>query len=90
MLYGFPLIRKSKRLPKSPNTVVTLHWSELRYMARLAAREVINISIPPRIEPINKISIYLAKKRVPILINKEMKQKESSFSLIKLAHISKG
>lgn len=63
MLHGFPLIRKSKRLPKSPNTVVTLHWSELRYMALLAAREVINISIPPRIEPINKISIYLAKKK---------------------------
>ena len=62
MLYGFALIRKSKRLPKSPKTVVTLHWSDLCYMARLAAREVINISIPPRLMPINKISIYLAKK----------------------------
>ena len=62
-------------------------------MAHLAAKEVINISIPPRVEPVNKISIYLAKKkkkRTPILINEEMKKKESSFSLIKLAHISEG
>lgn len=77
MLYGFPRIRKSKRLPKSPSTLVIVHWSELCYMAYLAAREVINISIPPRVEPVNKISIYLAKKkkkqRTPILINKEKK-----------------
>ena len=63
MLYGFPRIRKSKRLPKSPSTLVIVHWSELCYMAYLAAREVINISIPPRVEPVNKISIYLAKKK---------------------------
>ena len=46
-------------------------------MAYLAAREVINISIPPRVEPVKKISIYLEKKkkkkRTPILINKEKK-----------------
>lgn len=63
MLYGFPRIRKSKRLPKSPSTLVIVHWSELCYMAHLAAKEVINISIPPRVEPVNKISIYLAKKK---------------------------